>query len=311
MTEICDRVLKARRPGAAVRAARRAIAMPGARQPLRHAAARGARHGRRTSVEALREVGKLLAFLKEPEPPQGLEGRVGTSGRCSSRCSTWRRRSVERRRARRSCGKATTSISRGCRCRPAGRATPGRSSPGACRHARAAQEAPEPRHLPPAGDRAQQGDHALARASRRRARFPRSRAGASGRAVSGRGRARRRSGDDARRGDAGAGHAVRIPVRRPAARRAHRARASASARPAGAGDAPRSCSKAHPARCGDPTGYETALEGPFGDHTGYYNEQRALSGVHDRAHHDAPRSDLPLHLHRQAARRAGGARAWR
>jgi 4-hydroxy-3-polyprenylbenzoate decarboxylase len=25
----------------------------------------------------------------------------------------------------------------------------------------------------------------------------------------------------------------------------------------------------------DPTGYETALEGPFGDHTGYYNESSA------------------------------------
>ena len=47
------------------------------------------------------------------------------------------------------------------------------------RHARTAQEAAEPRHLSPAGDRAQQGDHALARASRRRARLPRSRARAS------------------------------------------------------------------------------------------------------------------------------------
>ena len=35
---------------------------------------------------------------------------------------------------------------------------------------------------------------------------------------------------------------------------------------------------------------ETALEGPFGDHTGYYNEQRAVSGVHYRAHDDATRS---------------------
>ena len=35
---------------------------------------------------------------------------------------------------------------------------------------------------------------------------------------------------------------------------------------------------------------------------------RAVPGVHDRAHHDAPRPDLSLDLHRQAARRAGGAR---
>ena len=91
------------------------------------------------------------------------------------------------------------------------------------------EAAAEPRHLPPAGDRPQQGDHALARAPRRRARFPRPRARASGRAVPGRGRARRRSGDDPRRGDAGARHAVRVPVRGPAARRAHRGRRNASA----------------------------------------------------------------------------------
>src|SRR5690606_20141634 len=36
-----------------------------------------------------------------------------------------------------------------------------------------AQETAEPGHLPPAGDRAQQGHHALAGASRRRAGFPR------------------------------------------------------------------------------------------------------------------------------------------
>ena len=52
---------------------------------------------------------------------------------------------------------------------------------------------------------------------------------------------------------------------------------------------------------------ETALEGPFGDHTGYYNEQEAFPGIHHRAHHLAARSDLSQHLHRQAARRAGGA----
>jgi 4-hydroxy-3-polyprenylbenzoate decarboxylase len=39
---------------------------------------------------------------------------------------------------------------------------------------------------------------------------------------------------------------------------------------------------------------ETALEGPFGDHTGYYNEQETFPGVHRRAHHDAARPDLSL-----------------
>jgi 4-hydroxy-3-polyprenylbenzoate decarboxylase len=38
--------------------------------------------------------------------------------------------------------------------------------------------------------------------------------------------------------------------------------------------APRSCSKASiRPDATHPSGYEHALEGPFGDHTGYYNEQ--------------------------------------
>ena len=57
----------------------------------------------------------------------------------------------------------------------------------------------------------------------------------------------------------------------------------------------------------DPTGYETAAEGPFGDHTGYYNEvERFPVFTIDRI---TMRRD-PIyhsHLHRQAARRAGGA----
>ena len=42
---------------------------------------------------------------------------------------------------------------------------------GADRDVWPAQDAAEPRHLSPAGDRAEQGDHALARAPRRRARL--------------------------------------------------------------------------------------------------------------------------------------------
>ena len=115
-------------------------------------------------------------------------------------------------------------------------------------------------------------------------------------AVSGRGRARRRSGNHTRGSDAGAGHAVRISVRRPAARRADRDRQMRRLRTC-------KCRRMreivlegaiHPD--------ETAIEGPFGDHTGYYNEQETLSGVHHRSDHHAPRSDLSLHLHRQTAR---------
>ena len=186
---------------------------------------------------ALREIGKLLAFLKEPEPPKGLVDAWQNTRPVfmkvldmapkerSSGAMPGSRLGRRRRRPRAAAGADLLAGRR----RAAHHVGPDR-------HARAAQEAAEPRHLPAAGDRAQQGDHALARASRRRARLPRSCARASGHAVSGRGRARRRSGDDPRRGDAGARYAVRVPVRGPAARRAHRARQVPDARPAGAGD---------------------------------------------------------------------------
>ena len=54
-------------------------------------------------------------------------------------------------------------------------------------------------------------------------------------------------------------------------------------------------------------GYLHALEGPFGDHTGYYNEADWFPVFEiARLTHRAV-ADLPLHLHRQAAGRAGGA----
>ncbi len=70
MTEVCDRVLK--RGGPAVLFERpRGHAIPVLGNlfgtPKRVALAMGAE-----SVESLREIGKLLAFLKEPEPPQGF-----------------------------------------------------------------------------------------------------------------------------------------------------------------------------------------------------------------------------------------------
>ena len=53
---------------------------------------------------------------------------------------------------------------------------------------------------------------------------------------------------------------------------AHRDRQVPDARPAGAGERGDRARRLHPSGRSDPTGYETALEGPFGDHTGYYNE---------------------------------------
>lgn len=71
MTEICDRVLK--RAGPALlfeRPAGHSIPVLGNLfgTPRRVAMAMG-----EDSVEALREVGKLLAYLKEPDPPRGLK----------------------------------------------------------------------------------------------------------------------------------------------------------------------------------------------------------------------------------------------
>ena len=71
MTEICDRVLKAGGP-AILFEHPKGHSMPVLANlfgtPHRVALGMG-----EDSVEALREVGKLLAFLKEPEPPKGLK----------------------------------------------------------------------------------------------------------------------------------------------------------------------------------------------------------------------------------------------
>jgi len=71
MTEICDRILKAEGP-AVLFENPKGHAMPVLGNlfgtPKRVAMGMG-----QTSVEALREVGKLLAYLKEPDPPKGLK----------------------------------------------------------------------------------------------------------------------------------------------------------------------------------------------------------------------------------------------
>jgi 4-hydroxy-3-polyprenylbenzoate decarboxylase len=75
MTEICDRVLRAGGPAILFENPKGAFGKPGMPvlanlfgTPRRVALGMG-----QESVEALREVGKLLAFLKEPEPPKGLK----------------------------------------------------------------------------------------------------------------------------------------------------------------------------------------------------------------------------------------------
>ena len=61
--------------------------------------------------------------------------------------------------------------------------------------------------------------------------------------------------------------AVRVPVRRTVARRAHRAGEMPRQRPAGAGQ------RRDRARRRDPSRAKPRSKGPYGDHTGYYNEQ--------------------------------------
>jgi 4-hydroxy-3-polyprenylbenzoate decarboxylase len=71
MTEICDRLLKAGGPAVLFEKPKRhAIPVLGNLfgTPKRVAMGMG-----QDSVEALREVGKLLAYLKEPDPPKGLK----------------------------------------------------------------------------------------------------------------------------------------------------------------------------------------------------------------------------------------------
>ena len=197
----------------------------------------------------------------------------------------------------------------GCRSRPAGRATPAPLITWGLTVTRGpAQDAAEPRHLPPAGDRAATRSSCAGwRTAAARSISAITALANPGQPLSGRGRAGRRPGDDPRRGDAGAGHAC-PNTSSPACCAARRTEIvkCLTPRSAGARDAPRSCWKAI-IRCAS-DGYETALEGPFGDHTGYYNEQETFPGIHDRAHHHAARPDLSLDLHRQAARRAGDAR---
>ncbi|MDF2529480.1 MAG: 3-octaprenyl-4-hydroxybenzoate decarboxylase, partial [Gammaproteobacteria bacterium] len=71
MTEICDRTLKRGGPALLFENVKNS-SMPVLANlfgtPKRVAMAMG-----QNSVEALREIGKLLAFLKEPEPPKGLK----------------------------------------------------------------------------------------------------------------------------------------------------------------------------------------------------------------------------------------------
>jgi 4-hydroxy-3-polyprenylbenzoate decarboxylase len=201
MTEICNRVLRAQGPailfenpaGHNVPPNKIPVLANLFGTPRRVALGMG-----EESTAALREVGKLLAYLKEPEPPKGLKDawekwpvlkqvlnmspKVLSSAPCQD--VVWEGSEVD-------LGKL-----------PIQTCWPGDVAP---LITWGLVVTPESRHLPPAGDRTEQGHHALAGATRRRAGFSGLAQGTSRWAVPDCSGDRRRSGYDTRRGDAGAG----------------------------------------------------------------------------------------------------------
>jgi 4-hydroxy-3-polyprenylbenzoate decarboxylase len=179
MTEICDRVLKAGGPALLFEhpqgfEERTAPAFPcSAICSARRRASRSA-WAKSRSPRCARSA-SCLAFLKEPEPPKGLKDawqntrprfmqvmQMAPKERKSAPCQeiVWEGSDVDLG---------------ACPCRRAGRATRGRSSRGASRSRAAAQDRQNLGIYRQQVIAREQGDHALARASRRRARFPRSR----------------------------------------------------------------------------------------------------------------------------------------
>ena len=303
MTEICDRVLKAGGPAVLFeRPKGHTVPVLG---NLFGTARRVALGMGADSAEALREVGKLLAFLKEPEPPQGFRDVIERWIPIGREVLDMAPKSAVERavpgdrvggRRRRPRPAADPDLLAG------GRRTADHLGPR--RHARAAEEAAEPRHLPAAGDRPRPGHHALARAPRRRldfrdhaeanpgAPFPVAVAlGADPATILG---AVTPVPDTLSEYQfAGLLRGARTEVVKciGSTSRCRRRRRSSSR-------VPRS-------------GRANGARGTVRRSHRLLQRAGAVPGVRDRAHHDAPRPDLPLDLHRQAAGRAGGARAWR
>ncbi len=149
MTEICDRVLRAQGPAVLfenVAGHKMPVLANLFGTPRRVALGMG-----EESTAALREVGKLLAYLKEPEPPKGLKDawekwpilkqvltmspKVLSSAPCQE--VVWEGSGCRS-------GQAADPALLAGRCRAADHL-------GAGGHARAEQAAPESRHLSPAG----------------------------------------------------------------------------------------------------------------------------------------------------------------
>ncbi len=130
MTAVCDRVLRAGGP-ALLFEAKETHAFPVLGNlfgtPRRVALGMGIDTGDGTgdgaALESLRDVGRLLSALKEPEPPKGLKD----AGKLLSLAkAVWDMtpKTVSAPPCQEIVWEATTSISPGCRSRPAGRAMP-------------------------------------------------------------------------------------------------------------------------------------------------------------------------------------------
>ncbi len=163
--------------GAAVRKAER-IGYPAAGQSLRHHAARGAGHGARIRRGTAR--GRQAAFVPEGTATAarhrrchgetaGVQAAAARGAAGGERCAV--PATCHRRRGRGLVEVSHPDLLAGRR-RPAHYLRPRD-------HQGAVQGKTEHRHLPPAGDRAQQGDHALAAAPRRRRGFSRMERGPS------------------------------------------------------------------------------------------------------------------------------------
>ena len=280
MTEIQTRLLAEGGPAVlfenAAEGRRHAVGHAGAGQPVRHGRARrlGVTMGgtERRDARACARSARLLALLRQPEPPRSSREAIELLPLAKTALAMKPKTVgglLGARPARRSCcegddidlAPAGPDLLAG-RAGAADHLAAGRDQ-GARRSARGQLQ---PRHLPHAGDWAQTPDaDALAQASRRRP-APRAlgkaeRPSRCPAAVGDRRRSRHHPG----RRDAGARHPVGIPVRRAAARptrRAGRLRARCRSR---CRPRPRSCSRARSrsTTIGD--------EGPYGDHTGYYN----------------------------------------
>ena len=77
----------------------------------------------RTTARDLREVGELLAFLRQPEPPRGFREAFDMLPLARTVMAMRPNVVQARRRCRTWCCRAPTSTSPGCRSRPAGRAS--------------------------------------------------------------------------------------------------------------------------------------------------------------------------------------------